>query len=72
MKLAGGFCPFSVQQDLTFIDTLLPFCSVTVGKAFLQIEIEPDAFDFVLGDYYYHRDGEDNETRVLLRELSVD
>ena len=34
-------------------------------------EIEPDAFDFVLGDYYYHRDGEDNETRVLLRELSV-
>ncbi len=35
-------------------------------------EIEPDAFDFVLGDYYYHRDGEDNETRVLLRELNVD
>ncbi len=35
-------------------------------------EIEPDGFDFVLGDYYYHRDADGNETRVLLSELSAD
>ena len=34
--------------------------------------IDPDAFDFVLGDYYYHRDAEENETRVLLSDLSAD
>ncbi len=31
--------------------------------------IEEDAFDYVLGDYYYHRDGDDNETRVPLEEI---
>ena len=31
--------------------------------------IQPDSFDFVLGDYYYHRDAEENETRVPLSAL---
>lgn len=31
--------------------------------------IDPDSFDFVLGDWYYHRDADGNETRVKLEEV---
>lgn len=34
--------------------------------------IQEDSFDYVLGDYYYHRDEEDNETRTRLAELDVE
>lgn len=31
--------------------------------------IDGYSFDYVLGDYYYHRDDEDNETRTRLEEI---
>ena len=31
--------------------------------------VEADCYDFVMGDWLYHRDAEENETRQLLAEV---